>query len=329
VDPSSDGADRTVRLAGGVVAYNEEGSIRRSLESLLTQELPEGVAWSAIWVVASGCTDATVACAEEIARDHPEIRVLVQPERLGKAAALREIFARAVGDYLVLLNADASAEPRAARALLESATTAAGPFAVMGRPVPLAGMRGDFSPSVDLLWEVHHLVHAELTRNGSGTHLSDELVLLPIAHLPELPAEVVNDGAYIGAWLRAIGGRILYAQDARVRIEVPTGFAEHVRQRRRIRYGHEQVASLMHEHPTTWDRLLLGQPGPALRLLREALRTHSRHAWRALAGLVTAESTAVALARWDRLIRRPNYRLWTPVRTETSTGLARPAKENS
>src|SRR5580693_4068674 len=40
-------------LTGGMVAYNEEANIGPALRSLLEQELPDGVAWDAIWVVAS------------------------------------------------------------------------------------------------------------------------------------------------------------------------------------------------------------------------------------------------------------------------------------
>jgi hypothetical protein len=300
-------------LTGGLAAYNEEGRIGTALRSLLAQRLPPGVRWDRIYVVASGCTDRTLAEVERVQREYPQVSAVVERERRGKASALREIFARARGDYLVLLNADAQADPDAVSALLDQVRGQRPPFAVMGRPEPPPGHGREFSPSVELLWQVHHEVHEYLVRRSEATHLSDELLLLPVAELPPMPEEVVNDGAFVGAWLRQIGGTLLYAPSARVRIEAPTKFADHVRQRRRIRFGHAQIAALTGISPTTWDALARHRPRAALRLLGRSLRSVPSPT-RALVGLVTAEITAIGQAAWDRRVRRRSYRLWEPVR---------------
>jgi glycosyltransferase involved in cell wall biosynthesis len=102
-----------IRLDAGIVAHNEERSVGIAIDSLRAQALPANVAWGTIWVVASGCTDRTEAIvAERSARD-PRVRLLAQPVRRGKAAALKEVFRRARGEGLVLLNADARAAPDA------------------------------------------------------------------------------------------------------------------------------------------------------------------------------------------------------------------------
>ena len=194
--------DPATELIGGIVAFNEERRLAASVESLLAQRLPAGVRWRAITIVASGCTDRTTEVAESLAAAHAEVNVVVQPDRMGKASALREIFRAARGDYLVLLNADAAADPGAVAALLHTASSLSRPFAVMGRPEPAELPPARIGSGLRLLWDLHHRLHAELVASREGTHLSDELLLLPVSHLPPLPPGVVNDGAFVGAHQR-------------------------------------------------------------------------------------------------------------------------------
>ncbi|HKS59869.1 MAG TPA: glycosyltransferase family 2 protein, partial [Thermoplasmata archaeon] len=177
---------RRVRIAGGVVAFQDEGRLAGSVRSLLRQNLPPGVEWTDVWVVVSPSTDRTLEVANSLAAEDPRVKVVLEAQRRGKSAALAEVLQRATGDYLVLLNGDARALPGAVSALLRAAPTLPGPFAVMGRPTP---MRLDHSPldsAVELLWDVHHAFHQHLIQNGRSTHLSDELLLIPLAYPPPL-----------------------------------------------------------------------------------------------------------------------------------------------
>lgn len=296
------------RLTGGVVAFNEERRVRAALRSLLDQELPGGYSWDAIWVVASGCTDATVDEVEAVARADPRVRIVVQPERGGKSAALRQIFARATGRYLVLLNGDAVAEPGAVRHLVADAEGLGGAFGIMARPVPPEGP-GLFAGTVELLWSVHHRFHEFALGGGAGTHLSDEMMILPVDRLPELPDGVVNDGAYIGAWLARHGGLRRYVPAARVGIAVPRAPRELLLQRRRILYGNRQVRELLATDPSTILGGGVRRPGPTLRLVvQEVFPTRSR--WPAFALLVGIEALAHLLAAWDRGRPRVDHVRW-------------------
>jgi poly-beta-1,6-N-acetyl-D-glucosamine synthase len=179
--------DRTLDLVGGVVAFNEERRLALAVQSLLEQELPPGARWRTIWVVASGCTDRSPDVARELAAKYPEVQAIIEPERRGKASALRQIIGAAQGDYLILLNGDAVAGPGAVAELLRTAAPIAPPFAVMGHPEPTEVRAGIFGAGIRLLWKLHHRLHEELVRTETGTHLSDELLLLPTSHLPTLP----------------------------------------------------------------------------------------------------------------------------------------------
>ncbi|MGD0589000.1 MAG: glycosyltransferase family 2 protein [Thermoplasmata archaeon] len=296
-------------LAAGIVAHNEEHHLRSAVRSLVDQELPEGVAWGDIWVVASGCTDRTVEVAESLAKEDARVHVLVEAERQGKAHALNEVFERARGDALLLLNADATAEPGAVAALVRAGASRSGPFAVMARPVIPSKTDGPWTGTLRSMWSLHHEFHLELQRQGGGAHLSDELLLVSLPTFPKLPDGIINDGSYFGVWLSQQGGARLYAPDARVAIDVPEGPGDHLHQRRRIIFGNAQVTETLGSSPSTLVRYALRSPKQALDLLRRSVSSEE-HGLVHLVSLAAVESAALVLATWDRLPPRRDHVRW-------------------
>ncbi len=298
-------------LTGGIVAYNVEDHIERSVRSLLTQELPDGVRWDRIWVVASGCTDRTVEVARRLALDDERIRLLVEPERRGKSAAVGEILTRSVSNAVVLLNSDAAAQSGAVAALLQRAPPGSPPYAVMGRPVVPEGPEDEWRSTLRWMWDLHHEYHLELLRDGTGAHLCDELLLLGGPRLPPLPAGVINDGSYFATWLAIHGGRCWYAPEARVEIEIPRWRREHLAQRRRIHVGNAQIADLLRAAPTTLPRFLCRHPRRALRSIARTLARDGgiRHFVR----IAIDELTSRGQAWWDRRPPARDYVRWAPV----------------
>ncbi|MDE1819335.1 MAG: glycosyltransferase [Euryarchaeota archaeon] len=308
-------------LSGGVVACNEERTIRGAIVSLLAQELPRGFAWSDLWVVASGCTDRTVPIVEEIARQDPRVHLVVEHHRQGKSAAIRQVLARARGDRVVLLNGDARAEPGAIAALLRVTTDLAPPFGAMARPVPPQGT-GRLFEALSLLWELHHELHLRLLGTARGTHLSDELMLLSTRSLPALPPGTINDGSYLAASISRAGGALRYAPAAKVALSVPGNFRDHLVQRRRILFGHHQVAAAVGLPPSTFPRFARASPGEALRLLFRTTLVRPR-GLRSLFFLASIETAAFLFSVGDRLLSRHDHVRWqrVPERIDAYEGL--------
>lgn len=299
----------TTRVAGGVTAYNTGSQLRESVRSLLSQELPAHHAWSEIHVVISGCTDDTPAVARQLAREDARVRVIEQPRREGKSSALREIFSRARGDRLVLLNGDARAEPGSVGQLLRAAEGTPAPFGAMARPCVPSERRGGLGDGVALMWELHHRVHAATLGTPGGNHLSDELWLLSLPVPATLPLGVVNDGAYVGAWIQGHGGRLIYAPRARVAIDVPRSASAHLRQRRRILWGHRQVREMLGTAPTTWTSYARLDPGGATRALLSTWRKRpSAVPWTVFLAMIELE--AVGLSKWDRYVSGRDHVIW-------------------
>ena len=308
--PEGVGPARTVTvLSAGIVAHNEERNLETAFRSLVDQDLPEDAAWESFWIVAAGCTDGTVAVAERLAKADPRVRVLIEAERLGKAHALREIFVRARGTALVLLNADARAEGGAVRALLDVARDYPAPFAVMGRPVLPPGTEGRWAEELRLMWALHHEFHLELQRLGGGAHLSDELLLVSLPGYPALPDGTINDGSYLGVWLSQHGGHRLYAPGALVTVDVPWAVRDHLEQRRRILYGNYQVTTALGEAPSTFVRFAVRSPSRAVELLGRSAPS-KRTGRIPLARLAAAEAVAITLANWDRIPPRTDHVRW-------------------
>jgi Glycosyl transferase family 2 len=296
-------------LSAGIVAHNEERNLERSVRSLLDQELPSGVWWNSLWIVASGCTDRTVEIAQQLSEEDLRVRLVVEPDRRGKAHALREVFRRAQGNALVLLNADASAEPGSVAELVRIASAYPAPYAVMGRPVVPPDAPSPWDGMLRSMWDLHHSFHCELQELGGGSHLSDELLLVSLPTLPPLPDGIINDGSYFAVWLAQHGGHRLYAPEARVRIEIPARMRDHLHQRRRIQYGNDQVTAVLGAPPSTLARYALSRPKRAMEMIRGSVLSQ-RSGLRRFAQLGAAEAAAKALALWDRVPPRKDHVRW-------------------
>ncbi|EQD35440.1 secreted protein containing Glycosyl transferase, family 2 domain protein, partial [mine drainage metagenome] len=254
----------------------------------------------------------------------PRVRLVSQPVRRGKAFALQEVFRRARGDWLVLLNADAVAAPGAVAELLARAGRLARPFAVMARPVPPAPPPGDrVGELLALLWDLHHEFHREVVGRPGPAHLADELLLLSLPDTPPIEEGVINDGAYLAVRLAQRGGQGAYADRARVSIEVPQSFREHLNQRRRILAGHRQVGVLAGRAPATLPGLALRDPRRALAVLRRA-RASSRASPSTIALLFAGEALAGLLSLWDRVPPRRSHAVWRSVATGSVAGISPP-----
>lgn len=310
-------------LTGGVVAFNDESRLERSVRSLLAQELPPGVLWSRIWLVASGCTDGTVEVGRTLAAEDARVRLIVEPERRGKAAAIREVLARAGGETVVLLNSDAVAQAGAVAALLETAAGRSGPFAVMARPVVPLAAGGEWVETLRWMWELHHELHLEMLAEGTGAHLSDELILLHLPASGVLAEGVINDGSFLGVWLAQNRGGCWYAPESRVVIDVPPTVSDHLSQRRRIHVGNAQVRRMLGSPPTTLPRYFLEEPERAMRMLRAL--AHRRSGLRHILRVAFWELVAHALALWDRVPPARDHVRWRRIRS----GAGEPATDRS
>jgi len=286
-----------MRIAVGLMAYNEAANVAASLRSLLDQRGPRIGALSVV-LVASGCTDGTVARARDEAAGDPRVRLIDQPGREGKAAAVTAFLRAATdADVLVLAGADTRLDPGALDALVAPFED---PSVGMtgGHPVPVNDRGTLMGSVVHLLWELHH----EVAR--SSPKLGELVALRPV--VTALPSDTAVDEASLESLIRARGLRLVYAPEAVVRMKGPTSAGEFLAQRRRIHAGHLRLRR---------------QAGYAVATLspRAALGALGRLGGRAAARpvpLVAAallEAWARALGAWDARVSGRDHRAWEPI----------------
>jgi glycosyltransferase involved in cell wall biosynthesis len=286
-----------IQCTVGVFAYNEEQNIVPVLNALLKQRLTEGEI-AEIVVVASGCTDNTAALAEEVARANPIISVEAQPQRLGKAAAITSLIARARGDIIVLCGADTLPDPDAIEHLLR-------PFAdpevgmTGARIVPLNDPRGYAGFAVQVLWHMHHRLALRSPKLG-------ELVAFRNV-IDALPSDVVADEVALEALMTSRGYRLVYAPDAIVYNRGPETLGEFLHQRRRIFAGHLHIVRNYRYFAAS---MTMKHMAP---LVAEALMTSS--------GLFPWIVMTMALEFWARCLgtldfwRGRRHHVWRPIST--------------
>ena len=92
-----------------VPCYNEEATLAHCIERVL--ELRSDQLELEIIIVDDCSRDKSLQVAQELERNHPEIRVLHHDVNLGKGAALRTGFVHATGDFVGIQDADLEYEP--------------------------------------------------------------------------------------------------------------------------------------------------------------------------------------------------------------------------
>src|SRR2546423_15546675 len=97
--------DEYVNCSVGIMAYNEEANIGRTMRAVLEQQ-GLSVRIVEIIVVASGCTDRTVPIVAEIALQEPRVRLCIQEKREGKASAINLFLKQATNPIVALIGAD-------------------------------------------------------------------------------------------------------------------------------------------------------------------------------------------------------------------------------
>src|SRR5262249_44471581 len=145
--------DEYVVCSVGIMAYNEEANISHTIRAVLEQQGPS-MRLEEIIVVASGCTDRTVAIVREVALKEPRVRLCIQEKREGKASAINLFLKQAISPVVVLIGADVLPT-------ISTLECLCAPFKdpkigmVGGRPIPVNNPATFMGHVIHLLWHLH------------------------------------------------------------------------------------------------------------------------------------------------------------------------------
>jgi cellulose synthase/poly-beta-1,6-N-acetylglucosamine synthase-like glycosyltransferase len=286
----------------------ESSAVPSLIASLASEVTPPCFELQKVIVVASGCVEDTLRRVMELAKSDPRILLMVEPKRTGKIAALNKIIRCFQGEFLVLVNSDAIPMRGSISRLLQAVAADARIGAASG--CPTFNPKGDLTSKVlDLMWTSHNVSSRELNHMRQSNHSSDELIAIRSSALSQLPDGVINDGAYMGGHAFSSGYRLVFCEDARVMIDVPSRLYDLIQQRRRILFGHRQVTIRLGRMPRTIESLMVTSPLLGVRLLSKCLCSKPELIVTLPFALVT-ETLAMMLSIFDRISNSDRHLVW-------------------
>jgi glycosyltransferase involved in cell wall biosynthesis len=95
-----------MKLSVVMPVYNERATLREIIGSVLSQPIE-----IELLCVDDGSTDGSREILAELQDAHPQVRTLLQPDNLGKGAALRRGIQEASGDFVIIQDADLEYDP--------------------------------------------------------------------------------------------------------------------------------------------------------------------------------------------------------------------------
>ena len=290
--------DGVIGCSIGIMAYNEEANVGRTIRAVLEQTGPS-MRIEEVIVVASGCTDRTVPIVEEIAANDARVHLHVQEKREGKASAINLFLKQATSQVAVLIGADIIPEVSAIENLCA-------PFKdptigmVGGRPVPVNDATTFMGHSVHLLWRLHDRVARVTPKLGEVIAFRNVI--------SGIPTNSAVDEISIQALISQLGYKLIYEPECVVYNKGPLTLRDFLKQRRRIYAGHLKVLSQQNYEASTM------KVSPILRQLIACrdftMSTPKQALW--TAGTMTLEAYARMQGYYD-FTRKREHHIWQMV----------------
>jgi len=211
-----------------IPAFNEGKNIINILDALLNQKT-ERITITKIVVVSSASTDDTISIVEKIAADNPNIMLIKQHERKGKASAINA-FLKVVHDEVVVIeSADTIPEKDCIEKLCFPIFNDETIGMTGGAPHPINDRNNFLGYIIHTWWWFHR----NIPRFGE--------IIAYRNILPQIRVTTAVDEAYIQAKIIQEGYKVVFINDAIVSNKGAENLSDLIMQRRRVMNGHARL----------------------------------------------------------------------------------------
>jgi cellulose synthase/poly-beta-1,6-N-acetylglucosamine synthase-like glycosyltransferase len=211
-----------------IPSYNEGKNIKKILNALCCQKTDK-VTINKIVVVSSGSTDDTNEIVQRYCKNYPNVVLINEIERNGKASAINE-FLNVVDDEVVVIeSADTIPENNTIEKLCEPFINDKKIGMTGGAPIPV----NDPNTFLGYIIHVWWWFHRHIPRFGE--------IIAYRNILKSISPTTAVDEAYIQAKLVQLKYRIIHIEEAVVHNKGPETIGDLIKQRRRIFNGHSRL----------------------------------------------------------------------------------------
>lgn len=254
--------------------------------------------------MSSACSDKTNDIIEnDFLKFYPQIVLIKQEKREGKASAINLFLKYASGDIFVLESGDTTPA-------LDTIENLTEPFMnpkigmTGGRPIPVNDQYTFMGFTVHLIWKFHHKLALKHPKLG-------ELVAFRRFLIKKIPIDTAVDEAFIEALIREQGYELMYVPSAIVYNKGPKNISDFLKQRRRIFAGHIHLKRTKGYAPSSMKKLNI------LKLIFEDIEfSPIEILW--TVGAMFLEFYGRALGSYDFYIKKENPFIWNIAATTKS-----------
>lgn len=224
-----------------IAAFNEESVIEAKIKNSLLIDYPKDR--YQILIVTDGSSDHTPEIVHEYQKHG--VKLLHQPERRGKMAAIIRAMPSASGEIIVFSDANNFYQPDTLKKLVA-------PFSnpniggVSGSKIIEKG-DGSLGESEGLYWKYESFIKKMESRLGSCTSAVGEILAIRKDKFIAPPSHIINDDFYIAMQIIRQGSRFIYVPEAQSSERVSPTAKDEITRRTRINAGRFQTITLAHQ----------------------------------------------------------------------------------
>jgi len=249
-----------------IPVYNEGNNLKFLIPYILNLNLPN---LEKIYIVDSNSTDNTCQIIKFFLKRYSNIVYIREETRNGKSRAINKALKCIKKGIVVIHSADCFTTRDSLLKLVNTIKNDVGASMLCAEPI--LEKNSVHEKLSYYSWIVSNETCDELSRMGILCHIGNDVFAFNREIIDEIKENVVNDDSYIALKITMKGFKIVFLNDAKVKIKATSNFHDYLKQRLRINYGHKINKKITNFYSTTLKNLFFIKPNMAFRILFKSL----------------------------------------------------------